>query len=173
MPAAVLVPAIASVASGVGSAVMQSRAAGKAAKATSDASNYAADRQAEAQQRQEQFLREQAQRNYEQEESVRRANYDQWAAREKRLGSIAERLGYGRRDVPAYVPSVNPGFMGQSGPPQSSTNPVSMGPRPTAATMPTQPTVPSARDVILRRKFPEGSIGAYVLARRQKPAGVI
>lgn len=239
MPASILVPAIASVAGGVGSAVVQSRAAGKAAKETSQAANYAADRQAEAAQRQEQFLREQAQRDYEQQEAVRRANYEQWAAREQRLGSIAERLGYGKRNIPSYVPSVNPGFTGQGQSPQSADGrpvsttmplradpdhmytmpdgrqvpfipfnpgpygpitrvdapkptgqtvsttmpvprqppsrpmPIPIGAGPSQPTRTSMPTVPSAREVILARRFPQGSVGASILAARRRSAGVV
>ena len=143
---------------------MQSGAVTKAAQMQTQASNYAADQQAEANKREEQFKREQAQRQWESEEQTRRANYDQWAARERRLGSIAEQLGYGRRDIPGYVPSVNPGYLPPSGG-VSTTQPVTN-------TQPGLTPTLTARDAILARRFPPGSVGAMVLARRQRPAGV-
>ena len=147
----------------VASGAIQSRSATRGAQLQTQAANYAADQLAAANQREEQFKREQAQHDWENQETTRRANYDQWAARERRLGSIAERLGYGRRDIPGYVPSVNPGYLPPSGG-VSTTQPV------TNAQPGLTPTL-TARDAILARRFPPGSVGAMVLDRRQRPAG--
>jgi hypothetical protein len=38
-------------------------------------------------------------------ESTQHANYDQWAARERRLSTLGEMLGRGPRDIPSYVPT--------------------------------------------------------------------
>lgn len=54
------------------------------------------------------FQKQQAQNSYLNNEVARRANYDQWAARSRRIGSIGEALGYGAREIPAYVAGVNP-----------------------------------------------------------------
>lgn len=114
-------PAVAAAAIMAGGAIvggtMQSRAASGAAKQQTQSANYAADKQAEASRAAEAFQRQQAQNTYQNNEATRHANYDQWKAREGRLGSIGEALGYGRREVPDYVPSVDPRFTGGGAPP--------------------------------------------------------
>ena len=194
---------------GIAAARMQSGAIRRAADTQTNAANYGADRQLEASRETERFNREAAQHAWQQQETDRRANYDQWVARERRLGSIAERLGYGARETPGYVPSVNPNFASapppfQPGTPQhaqwyrdnvlnasqggpaSTTMPVQYpgvdgnqgqhghitrgGTQPLGTTAAQQPM--TARDAILARRFPQGSVGAMVLARQRRPAGV-
>ncbi len=47
----------------------------------------------------------------------RKANYDQWAARQANLGSVGEALGGPARSVPAYVPGPpSPTFTGPGAP---------------------------------------------------------
>lgn len=89
----------------------QASAANNAAQISADALKYGANLQDQAAQRQEAFLRQQAENGYANSEVDRRANYDQWAARENRLGSLSAALGYGGRAVPAYVPSVDPHYL--------------------------------------------------------------
>lgn len=105
-------PAVAAAAVTAGGAIigskMQSGAISKGAQLQTQASNYAAQQQAEASRRAEEFQRQQAQVKWIADETDRRANYDQWASREKRLGSVGEILGWGQRDIPAYVPSPDP-----------------------------------------------------------------
>lgn len=219
--AAAIIGAGASVAGGA----MQSRAAGNAAREQRRAADAAAAEQRRSSESAERFQREQAQHTWAQQEADRRANYDQWVARERRLGSIAEALGYGRREIPDYVPSTNPGFHQpqpqltladvQPGAPR----PIGSGRTPAASgstsflppgygrdangdvwlensqtgerirlprgngmpmservpSMPTGPvsgpTVPSARDVILARKFPQGSVGDVIRRRQALPPG--
>lgn len=57
------------------------------------------------------FMKRQAQNAYANSEAARRANYEQWAARERRLGSVGRLLGWGPREIPAYVPGVDPRFV--------------------------------------------------------------
>lgn len=46
---------------------------------------------------------------YAADEANRRANYDQWAAREGRLSTLGGMLGLPARNIPAYVPEPDPG----------------------------------------------------------------
>lgn len=93
----------------------QAKAAKEAARIQSQTAMDVARMQDQANQRGEVFLRQQAQNAWANSEATRRANYDQWRAREARLGSIGEALGYGRRAIPSYTPSVNPKFDGSLG----------------------------------------------------------
>lgn len=54
------------------------------------------------------FQKQQAQNSYLNNEVSRRANYDIWAARERRLASIGQALGYAPREIPAYAPGIDP-----------------------------------------------------------------
>lgn len=117
MPAVIAAPwlgtAIAGVAAGTGAIVgakMQSGAIRHGADMQTAAANTAAAAQLEASQKAETFARQQAEGAYQNDERVAHANYDQWAAREKRLGSIGASLGYGTRDIPAYVGGVDPRY---------------------------------------------------------------
>ena len=119
MPALIAAPwlgtAIAGIAGGTGAIVgakMQSGAARKVADTQTTAANYAADKQEAANQRAEAFQRQAAQNAYLNDEAARRGNYEQWAATEGRRGSIGVMLGLGPRNIPAYVPGVDPGFDG-------------------------------------------------------------
>lgn len=183
MPAVIAAPwlgtAIAGVAGGaatIAAGKMGANAARRGAEESTRGANYAADRQLEASREAERFARQQAQQQWAQQEADRRANYDQWVARERRLGSIAEQLGYGRREIPGYVPSVDPRYVGsgqtpgaaQNGPPVNQSMPV----RDPRAVQPGGAPAPmSARDVILNRRFPAGTVGAMVLARQRRPMG--
>lgn len=89
-----------------GAARHQTQAANDAARLEADAIRYGADRTATSQAEQLAFLRQQAQIAQQQGEVDRRANYDQWANRERRLGSVGQALGFGGRSVPGYVPGV-------------------------------------------------------------------
>lgn len=82
----------------------QSKAAQQAAKAQADAARYAADLQAKATAEALAFQRQQADRDYAMAETNRRANYDQWRAREGRLSTAGQWLGLPSRDIPNYVP---------------------------------------------------------------------
>lgn len=148
---------------------MQSRAQGKAADKQTEAANRAAEIEAQSNRETLQFQREQAQHAWREAETARRANYDQWRAREGRLGSVGEMLGYGGRQIPDYVPSGDPGFLPPGGPPS--------GPQPRPPTAPPgsvddyvrRPPVMRARPVppmtaALRMPDPYAprSVGAYL-----------
>lgn len=99
--------AIAGIASGIGAIVgahKQSKAATHAADLVSTATSHAADLEAEANAKELAFKQEQAKRDYMTAEANRRANYDQWRAREGRLGTLGEMIGQGSRQLPEYVP---------------------------------------------------------------------
>lgn len=146
-------PLLAAAAVAAGGAIiggkMQSNAASNAAKAHTRSANYAADKQDEASQRTEAFLREQAQAGWRDSEATRKANYDQWAAQQRRVSNYAAGLGYGAHEIPDYVPGVDPGFQGgqpQTGVPQ---------PRPTPPLHPAAGPVP-------RPGPSQGSVGAML-----------
>lgn len=132
----VAVAAIAA-AGAITSAKMQSSAAGSAANKQTAAANHAADVQGQSSREALDFAKQQAQQEATNAETTRRANYDQWASRERRLGSVGDALGYGGRDIPAYVP----------GAPASFTTPA-----------PAQHADPR----LLRTPPPVGSVGSYL-----------
>jgi len=119
MPALIAAPwlgtAIAGVAAGTGAIVgakMQSGAARRVAETQTQAANRAAEIQAQSQAEALAFQRQAAQNAYLNDEAARRGNYDVWAATEGRRGSIGALLGMGPRNIPAYVPGVDPRFDG-------------------------------------------------------------
>jgi hypothetical protein len=79
-------------------------------RAQAKASRYAADLQDQGSLRSLDFLKSQAQNSWQNDEVNRRANYDQWLAGERRVASVGRALGYGQREIPAYVPTVDPRF---------------------------------------------------------------
>lgn len=109
MPPLVAAAAVSAAGALVGGGV-SAHAAGTASRAAGEAADRAAAREADAAGKAERFQRQQAEDTYRQSETDRRGNYDQWRARETRLGSIAEQLGYGARQIPDYVPGVDPHF---------------------------------------------------------------
>lgn len=54
------------------------------------------------------FQKAQADRDAANQETNRRADYDQWAARESRLGTLGQSLGLPARQIPGYVPQQAP-----------------------------------------------------------------
>jgi hypothetical protein len=127
MPAIAAVPLIAAAVSGgasVAGSAIAAHGSNKAAQSSIAAANHAADVEAQSQAEALAFQRQQAENTYRNTEVNRRGNYDQWAARESRLGSIGQLLGYGARPVPAYVPSVDPQFAQQPQQPQQTRRPV-------------------------------------------------
>lgn len=91
--------------------IIQTKAAQAAADAQAAAAKYAADLQDAAAKRTEQFLREQAENQFQNSEASRHGNYDQWRARETRLSNLSATLGAGARDIPDYVPGVDPRYL--------------------------------------------------------------
>lgn len=104
MPPIVAAAAIAGGAA-LGGSVIQARAAGKAAKLESQGADKTLL-----------FQREQAARDQANFDATQKANYDQWAAREGRIGSLGELLGMAPRQIPGYVPTTagGPPSVGQA-----------------------------------------------------------
>lgn len=108
MPAAVAIPLIAAGASAGASIYAANRgssAASRAAREQTQGANYAADIQARTNREAIEFQKQQAAEEARRYETDRQANYDQWAAREGRLGTLSQMWGFGNRPIPAYVPS--------------------------------------------------------------------
>lgn len=95
----------------------QSQAANQAAELMAQASKYQADLQAKAQADAMLFQQRMAQNAFLNSEAARRGNYGIFGARERRLGTIGEEVGLGPREIPDYVPGVDPGFPGAPGAP--------------------------------------------------------
>lgn len=93
----------------------QSKAATKSAQIQSDAALRAAQLQAQGTDKALAFEREQAARDQANYEAAQRGNYDLNAARERRLGSLGAMLGFGGREIPAYVSSQQGGQSPQGG----------------------------------------------------------
>lgn len=133
----------------------QASSANHGADLQAQAARYAADVNARAQAEALAFLRSQSENAYQNSETSRHGNYDQWAARERRLGSIGEALGYGNREVPGYVAGVDPKFVGSGatdGAMAASGGVPTYGANTGATGMPPQP----------------GTVG-YYLAQQQQP----
>lgn len=97
----------------------QAKAAKEAAAIEAAAQKYSADLQAKATADTLAFTRGQAQNAWQNSEVDRRGNYDQWAARERRVGSIGALVGLGPREIPGFVSGVDPQFGGAPGPSSS------------------------------------------------------
>jgi hypothetical protein len=121
----------------------QAGAAETAAKLQTDAANHAADVQAQSNREALQFEREQAAYAAQQTEVDRHANYDQWAARQRRVGSIGDYLGFKgtANNLPAYVPGVVPDFGSAVASPSPVNAPVSVGAGQTPAAAAMRPAV--------------------------------
>ncbi len=90
----------------------QSGAAQEGAQAVADAQKYAADLQAQGAAQALAFTKGQAENAFQNSESARQGNYGQYAAAQRRLGSVGQLVGFGPREIPAYVPGVDPNFTG-------------------------------------------------------------
>lgn len=137
---------IATAVSGVYAAHESSSSANKAAKMQTDAGREAARIQDAASQRAEQFARSQGENEFRNAEVARRGNWEIDAARQRRLSTLGGMIGMGPREIPAYVPGVDPGYDGSSAPAsavgatdprvQSVINKVTQGLAPTAENLP-------------------------------------
>lgn len=94
---------------------MQISAADRSAAATAAAAKYAADLQAKASADALAFQYGSAENSFLNNEAARQGNYAQDAAHQRRLGTIGEEVGLGPREIPAYVPGVDPHFGGGGG----------------------------------------------------------
>ena len=121
MPAAVIAAIIAGGATATGqivSAKLQSGAAKKSAQLQTTSANYAADKQAEATQKALDFQQAEAAKTRADAEVTRHANYDQWAAQQRRLGTLGQLLGMAPPEIPGYVPlDAGAGTLGAALPP--------------------------------------------------------
>jgi hypothetical protein len=82
---------------------------------------YASDAQSQASANQLAFLRQQATYDAASAEANRAGNYDQWAAKQRQLGTVGQALGLPARDIPAYVPL--PAYGGGTTAPAPGTGP--------------------------------------------------
>lgn len=81
-----------------------------AAKIGSNSASHAADVQGAANDKTLEFTKQQAENAYQNSESTRRANYDQWKARQGTIASLGEQYGVHGYKIPDYVPGVDPQF---------------------------------------------------------------
>lgn len=106
----------------------QSKAASEAAQIEAAAQKYAADLQAKGQADALAFTKGQAENAYQNSEAARHGNYDQWAAAQRRIGSIGSLIGMGPREIPGYVAGVDPNFTGTGAPAGPSGAPAGAAP---------------------------------------------
>lgn len=125
---AAVIAAITAAGASTAKGVMDSRAAKNAAAIQAQASDKAVTAQTTATDKALDFQKQQADLDAQRAEANRRGDYDSWAARERRVGTLGQMLGLPAREVPDYVPM--PGTLQPSGSPQSS--------RTSANLMPTQ-----------------------------------
>lgn len=81
----------------------QNKANDKAAELSADAIRYAADQSTVSNREAAAYAERQAALDRQTAEVNRRGNYDQWRAREGRIGTLGELAGLSPRDIPAYV----------------------------------------------------------------------
>jgi hypothetical protein len=118
---------------------IQANAADRAAQVAAAGNKYSADLTAKANADALKFQYANAENAYQNNEASRQGNYGLFAARERRLGTIGEEVGLGPREIPAYVPGVDPHF-GSVGDAASAGAPPAAGGASTA----TSPSDPSA-----------------------------
>jgi hypothetical protein len=85
------------------------------------ATKYASDAQSQSAANQLAFLKQQAGYDAASAEANRAGNYDQWAAKQRQLGTVGQALGLPARDIPAYVPL--PAYGGGTTAPAPGTGP--------------------------------------------------
>jgi hypothetical protein len=101
----------------IASGVISSNANQSAANTQAGAVTHGADLQAKATADALTFQKQQAEAAYQSNEATRKANYDQWAAGQQRMGSISELYGgTAPRQLPAYVSQPDPN-LAPGGPP--------------------------------------------------------
>jgi hypothetical protein len=111
MPAVIpLAIAAGSAIGGIGAAKIASNAAGKSADIQTTAATHAADLEAKAAADALAFQKQQAETDWQNSQQTERANYDQWAAREGRMSGLGPLIGLPARNIPAYVPGIDPNF---------------------------------------------------------------
>lgn len=89
---------------------MQTAAADKSAQIAADAAKYGADKVAAAEAAALAFQKSTGENAFQNSEVGRRTDYAWQAAREKRLGYLGDLLGMPAREIPAFIPGVDPHF---------------------------------------------------------------
>lgn len=105
----------ATTATGIYGAKKASSTALEAARIQRDSANRAAELEDAANQRAEAFMREQMLADQQRFETTQHANYDQNAARERRIGTLGNLIGAPAREIPAYRPTFGSGAAGGGG----------------------------------------------------------
>jgi hypothetical protein len=98
------------------SANKQAGAASDAAAIETNAQKYAADLQAKGAADALAFTKAQGENAFQNSEAARQGNYGMYAAAQRRLGAVGDLIGAGPREIPAYVPGVDPNFTGTAAP---------------------------------------------------------
>lgn len=96
-------------------AAIQAQAQQKIAEMNANAQKYAADLAANANAQALNFSKANAENAFANSEVARAGNYDQWAAAQRRVGSVGKLLGFGDRAIPDYRPGVDPNYTGAGG----------------------------------------------------------
>lgn len=117
---AAAIAAGASTAGGVYAAHKSGEAAEQTATAEAAAQKYAADLQSKATAEALAFSKQQGENAFQNSEAARHGNYDMYAAAQRRLGSLGSLIGAPAREIPAYVPGVDPAFTGSTTPPTTT-----------------------------------------------------
>jgi hypothetical protein len=93
---------------GAGTAVASAYAAHKNSSAAEDAATKQSQSNAEALA----FQKQAAENDYKNQEVARKANYDQYVAKQTAMNQVRQGLGLRPVEIPPYVPSVDPTFTG-------------------------------------------------------------
>lgn len=92
----------------------QSSAADQAASITAAAEKYIADLTAKSNADALAFNKSTAENAFQNNEVGRQTTYGQWAAKEGRLGYLGDLMGLPARQIPSYIPGVDPHFDGST-----------------------------------------------------------
>ena len=131
---ALAIAGAASAGTSIYAAKKQSDTALKGAQLQTDASNRAADLQTQSAKDALDFQKQQAAQDLVTHNATAKGNYDQWAARERRISSLGSALGMAPRDIPGFQPT--PGADGAptgGGPPAQGGPPAGPAPPPNAS----------------------------------------
>lgn len=103
MPAVLALPAFWGAVGATAAGATSMIGAGEAAAATEDAAHIQADTAAKALD----FQKQKAAQDLAQQNAIQKANYDQWAASQRRASNFAQMLGLPAFDIPSYQPIPN------------------------------------------------------------------
>lgn len=98
----------------------QSSSADKSAQMQTQSANQAAQLQSQSNSEALKFQQQEAANARADAERTQHANYDMWAAKERRMGSLGALIGQGNREIPAYQPMNPTGAPAAPGAPQPS-----------------------------------------------------